>query len=89
MARTVTPRPKEKTIELRVRFWTGGMAGEGQIKQKHAWGSGSVHTVVNPSHGIESHRVFFHSLAELPLAVEKLLIKAEVSIHASPRMATI
>jgi hypothetical protein len=33
----------ERMVEIRVRFWTNGIApGKGQIRPKHAWSGGVV-----------------------------------------------
>ena len=38
----------EKTIELHIRFFTDKIAlGNGQIKQRHAWGQGTVTIIAN------------------------------------------
>ena len=45
----------DRTIELRVRFWTNGIASaEGKIVPRHAWDSGTVEVRSNESHGIVS-----------------------------------
>lgn len=77
----------KKTIELRIRFWTDNLAdGEDMIIPSEGWDSGVVHLVANEHHGIESgNPVNFNSLAELPFAVEKLLIKQEITLHRGGR----
>lgn len=65
----------EKTVELHIRFFTDEIATDG-IRPKHAWDCGTVSSVVNRSHSITHHIQHFNSMAELPLAVEKVLIKA-------------
>ena len=74
----------ERMIELRVRFWTNGIASdEGKIGPRHAWDSGTVELRSNESHGIVSKQTFhFYSLAELPSVVEKALITNGVKLHA-------
>ncbi len=73
----------EKTIEVRVRFWTNDLAGEkGKIIPKHGWTSGQVFLPSNPSHGITSSEpVMFNSFAELPSKIEELLIASGITLH--------
>jgi len=85
MPREVHPRYGKQTIQLSVRLYADDMDGRGNYWQKHAWDRGTVYTIKNEDLGIESHQSHFNSLAELPLAVEKLLIKAGVTIHTSVR----
>jgi len=74
----------ERMIELRVRFWTNGIASEpGTIVPRHAWDSGTVELRSNESHGIVSRQALhFYSLAELPSIIEKTLINNGVTLHA-------
>ena len=74
----------ERTIELRVRFWTNGIASaEGKIVPRHAWDSGTVEVRSNESHGIVSKEALhFYSLAELSSVIEKALINNGVTLHA-------
>src|SRR3990167_311694 len=78
----------ERMVELRVRFWTDGIAeGDGQVSPKHAWGGGMVRMKPNKSHGISSARpVPFNSLMELPAAIEKVLIQHGIRIHPVGKM---
>ncbi|HEU4971431.1 MAG TPA: hypothetical protein VFT35_05895 [Gaiellaceae bacterium] len=73
-----------RTIELRVRFWTNGIASaEGKIVPRHAWDSGTVEMRSNESHGIVAKQAYhFYSLAELPSVIEKALISNGVRLHA-------
>jgi hypothetical protein len=79
----------QKMIELRVRFWTDGIAPEkGKILPKHVWGGGMVRIVPNQPHGIVSDDpIPFNSVMELAAVVEKVLIKNGVTVHLSDRMA--
>ena len=74
----------ERMIEVRVRFWTNGIAGdEGKIVPRHAWDSGTVEVRSNQSHGIVSKQaIHFYSLAELSSAIERALITNAVTLHA-------
>jgi hypothetical protein len=78
----------KKMIEVKVRFWTNDLAEtRGQIRPKHAWGSGVVRLDTNSSHGISGAKpVPFNSLAEIPAKIEKVLIDHGVTIHKSDRM---
>ena len=73
----------ERTIEVRIRFWTNDLAGEkGHIIPKHGWTSGQVLLPSNPSHGItSSEAVMFNSFAELPSKIEELLIANGIKLH--------
>jgi hypothetical protein len=51
---------------------------------KHAWASGAVRMVTNEAHGIKQLQpTIFHSLLDLPGAIERELIRAGVKLHAS------
>jgi hypothetical protein len=86
-ARQVAAPHGQKTIELQVRLWTNEIGSGGKVLPRHAWDRGVVSTVPNDAHGISRFQVPFNSLAELPLAVEKLLVKAELRIHPSERLS--
>ena len=84
---TVMPQPQpakrgEKTIELRIRFWTDGLGQpRDQIYPKHCWESGQVYAT-NASHGIAAlDPVMFNDLAELPSAIEKVLKAHAITLH--------
>lgn len=78
----------ERTIEVKVRFWTNDIAeGEGRIYPKHAWGEGVVGMERNKVHGISPQSpVIFRSLMDLPAAIEKVLIQHGITVHPSTRM---
>lgn len=78
----------EKMIEVKVRFFTDHIAsGSGMIEPKHAWARGMVRICANQSHGITPGKsVPFNSLAEIPSAIERILIQEKVSLSLSPRM---
>jgi len=73
----------ERMIEVKVRFWTDGIAeGEGQIVPKHAWTSGVVRMGRNESHNIKPKNPRpFNSLMDLPRIVEMVLIDHGVKLH--------
>ena len=74
----------EKMIEVKIRFWTDGMAeSKGKVKPKHAWTSGVARMQRNKSHGIKSEEkpIPFNSLMEIGIAVEKCLIKHGITLH--------
>lgn len=80
----------EKTIEIRIRFFTNELAsGSGNIWPKHAWDRGSVYTVVNKAHGIDTEGATFNSLPQLIVAIEKVLIKAGIQLHHSGKAGSI
>ncbi len=76
-------KSSERMIEVRVRFWTDGIAeGEGQIVPKHAWTSGVVRMERNESHGISSKNPRpFNSLMDLPRIMEMVLIDHGIKLH--------
>jgi hypothetical protein len=78
----------QKMIEVKVRFWTNDFAdGDGQIRTKHARTSGVVRLKRNDLHGIKDIKpIPFHSLLDLPAAIEQLLIREEIKLHPSRRM---
>jgi hypothetical protein len=78
----------EKMIEIKVRFWTNGVAKEeGKIVPKHAWSGGVVRIKKNKSHAIVPlSPVPFNSLMEIAAAIEKVLIEHDIAIHPSDKM---
>jgi hypothetical protein len=77
-----------KTIHFKVRFWTDDIApNEGEIILKHMHGAGFVIVPVNAEHGIGFDKVAFNSMAELPLAIEKAIIAANITVHNSRKEA--
>lgn len=79
----------ERMIELKVRFWTNGIAeGKGRVRPKHAWTRGIVTIERNGPHDIVPERGCpFNSLLELPAAVERVLIDHGVQLHLCSKMA--
>ena len=73
----------KKMIEIRVRFWTDGIADtEGKIIPKHCWDSGVVRISSNDSHGITPQNPRqFNSLPEILPHIEKMLIDHGVKLH--------
>jgi len=77
----------EKMVEVKIRFWTNGIAGEGKILPKHAWASGVVRMEPNKSHDIKPLQPKpFQSLLDLSAMIEKTLIEHGVTLHPSRRM---
>ena len=79
----------ERMIEVRVRFWTDGIAkGKGQIIPKHAWTLGVVRMQHNEPHGISlEYPIPFNSLMELPQVIERVLIQHGIKLHRLGKMA--
>jgi hypothetical protein len=77
--------PKQKTIEVRLRFWTDGLAGrEGNILPAVCWDSGKAFVIANSAHGIGAGaQVDFKDLAGIPRAVAKSLDSAGVTVRKS------
>jgi len=93
MSATVKLEEKEavhgqKMIEVKIRFWTNGIAEEdGKVIPKHAWSAGVVRMDKNKAHGIVPGKPQpFHSLLDIGAVVEKVLITNEVVLHPSKRM---
>lgn len=78
----------QKMIWLEVGLFTNSIAkGSRKILPKHAWGWGVVRIRPNKAHGIKPIKPeVFHSLLELLFAIEKLLVKAGITIHPGQRM---
>ena len=77
----------ERMVELKIRFWTDGLAdGRGRILPKHAWTSGIVRTTPKKAHDITEVKRPFNSLGELGAVVERVLIEAGVKLHPSSKM---
>ena len=87
-SQSVKAEPKERMIEVKVRFFTNSMTDtRGYVRPKHAWTNGSVQMDRNKSHGIEpGNPVLFNSLMEIMPAIEKILIKQGVILHRVRRM---
>jgi hypothetical protein len=76
----------EKMIEVKVRFFTDGLAPDGQILPRHGYAAGEVRVTRNPSHDIRpGEPVMFNSMAEMPYAVEKTLRDHNIKIELSSR----
>jgi hypothetical protein len=74
----------EKTLELTVRFWTDDIVKKGKIRPKHGWAKGTVSMNTNSAHGIRSKSpIPFNSLLGLGVAIEKVLVKNGVTLHAT------
>jgi hypothetical protein len=72
---------------VKVRFWTDTLAGKGKISPKHAWTAGVVRIEGNEAHGIKPHRPRpFNSLMEIPDAIERVLTRHGIVLHASGKM---
>jgi hypothetical protein len=77
----------QKMVEVKIRFWTNDIAGEGKILPKHAWASGVVRMEPNKSHDIKPLPPKpFHSLLDLGAVIERALIEHGVVLHPSRRM---
>lgn len=79
---------EERMIEVRLSFWTDGIAGkEGNIMPKHARSSGLMRVEPNGAHEIVPESpVAFHSLMDITSAREKVLIGNGIVLHHSKKM---
>ena len=75
-------RQSHKMIILTVRFFTNNLEEDGGILSRHAWDKGAMAVQTNELHDLPScGPVHFRSLAEILPLMEKLLIKAGVTLH--------
>ena len=79
----------DKMIEVKVRFWTNGMAKEeGKVVAKHAWSSGVVRLKRNDSHGLVPNAPTpFNSLLDIGAAIEEALMAHGIVLHSSRKMS--
>jgi hypothetical protein len=79
----------EKMIEVKLRFWTNDITpeqGKGIIP-KNAWTAGVVRMDRNKSHDIMPRNPKpFHSLLDIGVVVEKVLIEHGIVLHRSKKM---
>lgn len=77
-------------IEIKVKFFTDGIDQKKRkdyIVPKHGWINGTVQVDRNEAHGIVPDEAeHFNSLMEIPLAIEKVLIKNEIKLHRARRL---
>lgn len=76
-----------RMIELRVRFWTDGLAeGKGRIRPKHAWGAGVVRMSPNKAHGVTPKNPRpFNSMGDMLAVMERVLTEHSVKLHPHGR----
>lgn len=77
-----------KMLRVSVRFWTDDIAKtSGHVVPGHAWAGGVVVVESNETHGIPRVQdgATFNSMAELPLAIEKAIMRAGVTLHSTKR----
>lgn len=85
MPTTNAPSGK-KTITIEVQFFTNNLA-KGRVLPKHAHAAGMIRVRANPMHGIKAAKQEpFHSMAAIPVALEKLLRRTGIRIHPTPKM---
>ena len=78
----------EKMIEIKVRFHTDKLAGDGRVRPKHARTEGFVRIKTNETHGITNRGKArpFHSLLEITGAIEQVLKDHSIVLHVSDGM---
>lgn len=81
-------RHGEKTIEVKIRFWTDEIASEkGKIIPKHALTAGVVGIERNEAHEIVPGKTIpFNSLLDLGTAIETVLKEHGIVLHLSSGM---
>ena len=77
---TASPTWGDRTIEVKVRFWTNNIArGKGKVVPKFCWEHGSIQVITNPSHGIEPQWItHFHGYHDLASTIEAALKAAGI-----------
>jgi hypothetical protein len=75
-------------IEIKLRFWTNGIArGKGYVAPKQAWSGGVVRIERNDTHGIKPGKPLpFHSLLDVGAVIEKVLIAQGIALQPSKKM---
>lgn len=68
-------------IEVKVAFWTDDLDG----RPKQCRSSGTVSLSANARHGIAAGKANFDSIAGIGPAIESVLAKAGVTVHASTK----
>ena len=73
----------EKMIEVKIRFWTDGIAeSKGNVKPKNALAAGVVRMKKNDLHGIKPKPpITFNSLMHLGAVVEECLLNNGITLH--------
>ena len=86
--RRVKAAANQRMIEVKLRFWTNGLAkGKGYVIPKWASSSGVVRIERNDTHGIKPGKpIPFHSLLDVGSVIEKVLIAQGVVLRPSKRM---
>jgi hypothetical protein len=81
----IDPPRGQRTIKVTIQFYTDNIADEpGKALARHAADVGVVGLPANAAHGIKSGPgVHFNSMAELPAAIERALIRAGITIHTT------
>ena len=83
-----TAKHGDKMIEVRIRFWTDGIAEQKDtIVPKHAWDNGIVVMDSNKSHGIAPKSPQpFASILDLQAVLAKVLTEHDVTLHANRKL---
>jgi hypothetical protein len=86
--RRVKAAANERMIEIKLRFWTNGLArGDGYVLPKRAWSGGVVRVERNDTHGIKPGKPMpFHSLLDIGSVIEKVLIAQGIVLRPGKRM---
>ncbi len=78
----------EKMIEVRIRFWTDGIADKKDtVIPKHAWDSGVVVMDGNKTHGISpASPQPFNQILDLTSVLSKVLVQHGVTLHTGRKL---
>lgn len=83
MEKEVQATYSDKIIQVKIRFWTDGIAKkEGHIIPKHCYSSGYVLIAASRIHGIPTGiKAPFVSISGLPKAIDKVMAEAQLILH--------
>lgn len=86
--RRVKAAQNERMIEVKLRFWTDGIArGKGYVVPKRAWAAGMARIEKNDTHKVSPQKpIPFNSLLDVGFAVEKVLIAHGIILQPGKRM---
>ncbi|MFA7314375.1 MAG: hypothetical protein WC025_00385 [Candidatus Magasanikbacteria bacterium] len=71
-----------KTIGIRIRFWTNDLPGKvgKDHKQTPCWSCGVVIIEANRTKGISSDSEVFHYVDDIPRAVKEVMKRAKIAV---------
>lgn len=73
-------------MTVTLRFLARGTKREGKVSPGHVWPCGFIVIDNDSVHAKKPIKRAFNSLAEIPLALERLLIDGGITVHRARRM---